>query len=371
MPDPSLRSRARGCLLGGALGDALGAPIEFWTHRQIVGRYGPDGPDALGVAYGVRGAITDDTQMTLWTADGCLRAYIRGAARGIVSIPAMGLESYLQWLKTQAGTPPTPEEARPGDWLFSHAALHARRAPGTTCLQALAAWRDRSHSEPAPTNRSKGCGGVMRMAPVGLIADDAAQAFRVGCDLAELTHGHWTGTIAAGAFAAAIRHLYDGAPVDAALDRAQEIAAATEGGGETAEALDRARQLAASGESDVDAIHALGTVTPDQGPGWVAEEALAVAALCARRYPTRVRRALRAAVTHTGDSDSTGSICGNLLGAALGEEALPGDWVEAVELRDVILQVADDLHDARTVAVDWYYGPKEPGWYSRYGRHLP
>lgn len=364
MPAPDLRSRYRGCLLGGALGDALGAPIEFRTHAEITRQYGPDGPDTLGQAYGVDGAITDDTQMTLWTADGCLRGYIRGASKGVASVPAVVLRAYLKWLKTQAETPPTPDDVRREGWLYGHPALHARRAPGMTCIRALEGWR---RSNTKPSNRSKGCGGVMRMAPVGLLSDTPEMAYRFGCDLAELTHAHWTGFVAAGAFAVAIWHLCDGAPLADALDRAREAAAADgEKGRETVAALDRAYELAPSSRSDVDAIHALGTVTPDRGPGWVAEEALAVAALCARRYPDDARRALRASVTHTGDSDSTGSICGNLVGASLGSAALPADWVEAVELHDVIVQVADDLHDARTVKVDWWYGPKGPGWYDRY-----
>jgi ADP-ribosylglycohydrolase len=51
------------------------------------------------------------------------------------------------------------------------------------------------------------------------------------------------------------------------------------------------------------------------------------------------------AVNHDGDSDSTGAICGNLLGAALGAAAIDGDLLEQLEGGDVIIQVADDLHD--------------------------
>ena len=94
--------------------------------------------------------------------------------------------------------------------------------------------------------------------------------------------------------------------------------------------------------------------------GWVAEEALAVAALCVRRYPDDLERAVRMAVAHTGDSDSTGSICGQLLGAALGEAALPARWAEAVELREVVLQVADDLWACASGGCGWE--ARYPGW---------
>lgn len=79
---PFLR-RCRGCLLGGAVGDALGAPIEFMNIAEIQSRFGPGGIRDFAPAYGVIGAFTDDTQMTLFTTEGLLRAATRYDARGI------------------------------------------------------------------------------------------------------------------------------------------------------------------------------------------------------------------------------------------------------------------------------------------------
>lgn len=205
----------------------------------------------------------------------------------------------------------------------------------------------------------------MRMAPVGLLSRTPTVAFDLGCKLAQLTHEHPTGIVASGAFAVAIWHLADGIDLEDALDHALEAASSADGA-ETAAALEAARDLAGSGHGDADAVHALGTVTPDRGPGWVAEEALAVAALCARRYPTDLDAALRMSVTHTGDSDSTGAICGNLLGAYLGHGAVASRWEDAVELRGVILQVADDLHDARVFGIDSYQKKETDAWAERY-----
>ena len=329
---PDRRSRFRGCLLAGAVGDALGADVEFWTHREIVGRFGAGGPSVLGSAYGVSGAITDDTQMTLWTAEALLEG-------GDLEAEARG--AYLRWLDTQDESPDPARHAASRLWHVP--ALHARRAPGLTCLSVL---RDRRAGRTGPLNASKGCGGVMRVAPAGLWADSAAAAFEVGCALAAVTHSHPTGVVAAGAFAVAVWHLAEGAALEDALGHAGAASGAG-GGAETAAALQAARDLAGSALEDADAVHALATATPDRGPGWVAEEALAVAALCARRHPTDLEAALRMAVTHTGDSDSTGAICGNLMGAALGLEVVPSRWAEAVELRELVLEVANSLYDAR------------------------
>ena len=326
---PSDRDRFRGCLLGGAVGDALGAPVEFLSHSEIVRQHGGGGPSGLGRAYGVEGAVTDDTQMTLWTAEGLLRGLHRWETRGIASRAGMVHAAYLRWLATQEGRAPgtgTPVGAalREPGWLWGHDALHARRAPGMTCLSALQSGQ--LGTTDAPLNTSKGCGGVMRAAPAGLLFEPET-AFEAGCEAAAVTHGHPTGWVAAGALALAVAHLRDGADLGDALDAAEVRARAARGGAETADALAHAARLAASDAPDADAVQALAVVAPGGGPGWVAEEALAVAALCARRHGGDAEWALRAAVTHSGDSDSTGAICGHLLGAAWGVGALPVRWV--------------------------------------------
>ena len=122
--------RVVGCLLGGAVGDALGGPVEFLTLAEIRARYGREGIRDLVPSYGRLGAITDDTQMTLFTAEGLLQARRRGRERGIWHPPTMVYHAYLRWLETQGLTPPYPFlEARDGD-LLRLPALHARRAPG-------------------------------------------------------------------------------------------------------------------------------------------------------------------------------------------------------------------------------------------------
>ena len=78
------------------------------------------------------------------------------------------------------------------------------------------------------------------------------------------------------------------------------------------------------------------------GGGWVAEEALAIGLYCAL-VARDFAHGVLLAVNHGGDSDSTGSIAGNLLGLVQGEKAIPGRWLERLELRDVITEVADDL----------------------------
>jgi ADP-ribosylglycohydrolase len=200
----------------GAVGDALGAPVEFMKRTEILQRFGPNGITTFAPAYGGLGRITDDTQMTLFTAEGLLRGEVRGAFRGITSHVNVTAHAYLRWLQTQGEDPAfqiIPSSGETG-WLIKQRELHSRRAPGNTCISALKAML--ALGEPA-RNDSKGCDGVMRVAPVGLFmarlrdAVSPEDAFRLGQELAALTHGHPTGSLTAGVLAVLILKLTAGA----------------------------------------------------------------------------------------------------------------------------------------------------------------
>lgn len=345
----SRRDRIRGCLLGGAIGDALGAGIEFDSLATIRRKYGSAGVAGFVPAYGIVGAITDDTQMTLFTAEGLIRARQAGAT----DVAPMVRFAYLRWLDTQgdaAGVVGADQALGPGrrGWLVDVPVLRHERAPGTTCLAGL-----RSGRLGSTTNRlndRKGCGGVMRVAPIGLVS---SSPFDLACAVAALTHGHPSGFVAAGAFAVAIAAATSGASVRHCIEAARASAAADAEGAELVAAIDRALQLAASGRATPELLETL-------GGGWVAEEALAIALYCVLVEPD-VRLALLLAVNHSGDSDSTGSMVGQLLGAIHGVDALPQDWIAAVEGREVVERVADDLADRFIEDKDLDLGRYPPG----------
>jgi ADP-ribosylglycohydrolase/protein-tyrosine phosphatase len=327
----TLRERARGCLLGGAVGDALGAPVEFMSRAEIVRRFGPAGITELATAYGRLGAVTDDTQMTLWTAEGLIRAWVRAQLKGISSLEGCVGHAYLRWLCTQGHTP--RPEVRPSEdgWLWQERDLWHVRAPGNTCLAAL---EQATCFGAQADNDRKGCGGVMRAAPAGLLRGQGAAAFEAGCQVARLTHGHPSGYLSAGVLAAWIAGLDEGMALRAALERARAELRQHDGHLEVLQAIDRAVDLAAIGRADV--------VPAALGEGWVAEEALAIAIWCVL-VGHDFRDAVQLAVNHGGDSDSTGSIAGQVLGAQHGPAVIPSSWLAAVELREVTTRLADDL----------------------------
>lgn len=359
------RSRVRGCLLGGAIGDALGHPVEFWSADVILREYGQPGVrDFQGGGSPAPGLITDDTQMTLFTVQGLIRAGIR-RDRGLGLTLGVVHEAYDHWLDTQRLSQPPPGAVGPlgrAGWLY------AQRAPGTTCLGALGTARGggeriRQYGGQA-TNNSKGCGGVMRVAPIGLLPPSIVTAdwcFDAGATAAGYTHGHPTGKLPAGVLAQVVHHLVAGEDLNAALDAAMVTLATHESHEETTEALLAARRLAARGEPTVAAVESL-------GGGWVAEEALAIAVYAALCHPDSMLDALSVAVTHGGDSDSTGAICGNILGAWHGEDALPPQLLFRVEGRATIAELADDLVLEFTASQRLHgdHGP-DTGWRERYG----
>ena len=321
-------------MLGGAIGDALGAPIEFDSLAAIRERFGKDGLVQFEPAYGRRGAITDDTQMTLFTAEGLVLAARAGALDRPSELLRHGHRALLRWLQTQASHSRHPTFARTDEgWLLRVEELHSRRAPGRTCLGALQG--DRLGHVAQPLNTSKGCGGVMRMAPVGL-ALQVDDPFRIGCELAAITHGHPSGYLAAGSLAHTIRELVRGADIESAAAEALEELRRRPAHEECSSAVEAALARGRAGHPTPDAVEALGA-------GWVAEEALAISLYCALACPDDFESAVLLAVNHGGDSDSTGAITGNLMGALLGEGAIPAAWLAGLELRSVIEQVADEL----------------------------
>jgi len=295
--------------------------------------------------------ITDDTQMTLFAAEGIIRA---GDARWDENAPALVKEvqaAFLRWFCTQDGGDPEKIASSTAGWLVAERGLHHRRAPGTTCMSALQAQVGAKTlaSVTSVLNESKGCGAVMRAAPFGLAARTRTQAFRWARDTGAITHGHPSGYLSAGHFAAVIWGVSRSEPLPMAIAQANVLLQGEPRHEETSAAVSKATLLISSGPPSAAAIESL-------GGAWVGEEALAIALLCAATCadgsPEAVAAALWRSVAHAGDSDSTGSMVGNLLGAMHGIESLPAGWLDELELRGVIDRVARDLYDAVDGRVD-------------------
>lgn len=348
MRDLNKKAHFTSCLLGGAIGDALGWPVEFYDWKKIKRKFGPIGIQDMVPGEGGRFEISDDTQMSLFTAEGLLRAWTTARHSGGDPNFASALRcSYLSWLKTQSeGTTFSNQERYSHGWLLGIEGLHRQRAPGSTCLSAL---RNGAVFETGVAdNSSKGCGGVMRAAPVGLLAvrvsngdqaSTAKLAFNIGCTAAALTHGHPSGYFPAGVLAAVIATIVTGGSIEDGINISLGILECFPEAAETIGAVRSAVKL----WQKISVLPSPETVEL-LGSGWVGEEALSIGLYCALAAGDDFVRGVRSAVNHSGDSDSTGSITGNILGALLGEQAIPRDWLVKLELVDVISEVGRDLY---------------------------
>lgn len=318
------------CLLGGALGDALGSEIEFLSIQEIREAYGREGIQEL-----VADSFTDDTQLTLFTAEGLIQAWLQDAHDRSSLLNHLH-QSYRRWLHTQGE--PLEAELR-GGWLLTQGGLWEQRVPGLTCLEALGSGRmgQREH----PINESKGCGGLMRVAPIGLFfSEDPEKAFFLGADAAAITHGHPSGYLSAGYFAALIALLARGQHLPEAITLAMPMLLHHAGHEECLAQIESATNMFAAGmEPSPERLVQMG----GDWPGVLAEEALGMSLFCALSYQRDFRRGVQAAVNHTGDSDCVGSLTGQLLGLINGPEALPAEWIEQMPLADVVSTLARDL----------------------------
>ncbi|MFG3300087.1 ADP-ribosylglycohydrolase family protein [Micromonospora chersina] len=325
--------RAAGSLFGLAYGDALGKPTEFLTVAEIVRRYGPAGPRELA---GDPALVTDDTQMAL------------AVAWALHDAPAYTAEAVEPLLRR-----------RFLDWAVSP---DNNRAPGMTCLRACAELDRGTRWQDATVAGSKGCGANMRVTPVGLLDVDLDTLAGLAQLQAGLTHGHPTGLAASELTAYAVRLLRDGAALpelpgllterahaQRTVYRADWLGDLWQRAGERTP-----EEFIARGWDEC--LRVLGRLDaalarPDDGgdpcrltgEGWIAEEALATALLCALRHADDPVGALARGATTAGDSDSIAALAGAFVGAAHGMPAWPPAWSTRIEYADQLTTLTTPL----------------------------
>jgi ADP-ribosylglycohydrolase len=299
-------------MFGAGGGDTLGAAVEFDTLEHILHQYGPLGIQEPDGFYGFPAfCITDDSQQSIAVGEGLIAAVGEG-------LTIEGIRREV-WHRLK-------------DWHASQRDPKQRRAPGATSLQSLAG--NTAGSLAHPLNHSSSCGGMMRAHPIGILyAGQPDAAYEVGVETAVLTHGGELGVHAAGMFAAIVSELCDGKSLTEAYA--------------TSEALTKR-----FGPSFlVDLTQRAMTATPQPfitpciglGLGWDGHEALALGLYAARCHEDSYLTGVRLSANHDGDTDSTASITGALLGARLGLAAIPREWTQRLERRADLARIANTL----------------------------
>jgi ADP-ribosylglycohydrolase len=324
-----------GCLIGMALGDALGAETEFLNVAGILQRFPPRGPQQ---PKGNPARVTDDTQMALAVGDALLAAP-RPYSSDTLSTEL--IRTFTAWYDD-------PEN---------------NRAPGNTCLTACEELLDGKTWVEASQVSSKGCGANMRVMPVGLLKVDAATRAGIAQLQAAITHGHPTGLAASDLTAFVIADLGNGGKADGLAERVRQYAESQRtiyhaewlgdlwqrafmmptaqayiehGWSECLGVLDRLDTALVKMDRTTDPCLATGA-------GWIAEEAFATALLCFLMFPDDPVGVIQRAAVSSGDSDSIACIAGSFAGAYHGINAWPPDWVERIEYHDHLLKIAEGL----------------------------
>ena len=317
------QERFIGCMLGLAIGDALGFPIEFMNRSEICKIYGKQGvTDFVPELYHQRiGIYSDDTQMSMAVANALLASHLDD------------LESVMRHIRRQFY-----------EWTESD---ENNRAPGQTCLDAIANMRRGVHWFSSGDSNSKGSTAVVRVAPIGLIYHGLpARLIEVARAVSIATHGHPTALASAIVAAAAVAYLINEQPLEGMLEAlcrtlnqesgimgCRSLMAGYDPLGEQTQKLkDLEHILAVEPRAAFDEI----------GGGWVSEEAVAAALYCFLRSPNDFRTTVLTAANagmsdlttrYNGrcDSDAIACIAGGLSGAYNGIAGIPKEWVKKIE----------------------------------------
>ena len=330
-----MQDKSLGCLYGTAIGDAIGAPVEFNDYAFIRARYPHD--DALQLV-GTPARVTDDTQMML------------AVGKAVVQAPRPFQPDTLTPLINQHFS----------NW---YSDPQNNRAPGVTCMTSIEKVINGQTWEQATNISSKGCGANMRVQPVGLLALTAQERAAIAQFQAAVTHGHPTGLTAADVTAWVIAELMNDGDTTTLSQRIRTyiesqrrvyhqqwlgnlyqrpiVFASGEdfiehGWNECLTVLDKV-------DSALDA-HPYNTDPADLvGEGWVAEEAFGVALYSFLRYLDAPLTAIRHAAITRGDSDSTACITGAFVGALHGTSAFPDDWIQRLEYHAELTTLGEAL----------------------------
>lgn len=325
-------SQAQGTILGLAIGDALGHPTEFRTREKILASFGPAGvtdfvgihdsrwpriPLILGSTH-PPGTYTDDTQMSIAVARGLLETHGRDGHDSLDDKMRAIARHFVTWANSSENN----------------------RAPGETCmtgcrnLEKGMPWRE------AGVARSKGCGSVMRVAPIGVLYhNDRAMLLEVARASSILTHGHDAAVEASAAGALMVAMAADGSEPEEIYDAMMALCAPRSA--DLSACLEKVPKM-------LDAPPEIALSEQGLGESWVGDEAIASALYCFWRHKDDYVAGVLEAINTDGDSDSIGCIAGSALGARLGLDAIPKKWRDEVEDSAMLHELARELYAAST-----------------------
>lgn len=355
------QSSYRGCLLGMAVGDAMGYTVDNRSWQEIQEDYGPHGLLGYDLVNGYAD-VTSYTQLAAFTCNGLLFGLTRGQMMGKMAPFIKYIElSSREWAVSQR---PWGRPMRTHCWLLRKPELCRRHCMDTRMLDTLS--RETLGTLETPVNNFPSPSGITTAIGVGLFFDedrmDQQEIDRLGAEAVALTHGSPTAFLSGAVLAHLMSRLLDtpNAPLKQLVLEAVE-AMKEQFGHQYSQAYEvstlvrHAITYAESpGLNQVEVMERLGCDT--------AAQVLAGAVYACLVSKGDFDSAMIAAVNHSGRSAAVGAIAGAVLGIRLGEEALPDFYIECLEPAEVLRELADDLYTGcpmemgnKLFDLDWDY----------------
>ena len=331
-------SAVRGCLLGLAVGDAMGCPVDKKSWTEICEDYGPNGLLGYDLANGTAN-ITSYTQLAAFVANGLLIGTTRGKSDQLEKYIALGLR---EWAKSQQFRGATE---RTHCWLAQVARMRQRQCMDTGLLDALT--RENLGAPERPVVISNSPSALTSAVAVALLYDDKRMTYPMIGQLAAravaFTHGDPETFLSGAALAYGLQGILEDPekPVaehfmKAARTVQLQFGEAYPKADTVAARIEKAISLAKDPElTPLAALSLLGCTT--------ASECLAGAVYAAAIHPANFDEGMISAVNHSGSSCAVACLTGGILGARLGVEALPEFYLESLEPIEILSELAADM----------------------------
>ena len=331
------QNQNRGVLLGLAVGDAMGHTVDRRSLEEICSDYGPNGLLGYDLVNGYAD-ITSYTQLAAFTANGLLLGLTRGQAQGrMMTMMRYITMAIREWSRSQSFSLPERNYC----WLSRIPEMKRKFCMDNRMLDALS--KENLGSVDEPLYRSNQAGSLTAVTAVALLRKELElnqeELDRLGAEIVALTHGEPEAYLSG----AALTHLLcllleePDAPMAELVQQTVNAVGLQFGqGGKLWELLQMALTLAVSPNvGPMEAMQTLGCRTAAE----VLAGAVYTVATCGRDFDT----AMITAVNHSGRSSAVGAIAGAMLGAILGDEALPEFYLESLEAAPYLTELADDM----------------------------
>lgn len=355
-------SAYRGCLLGLAVGDAMGYAVDAKNWEEISRDYGPNGLLGYDLANGCA-EVTSYTQLAAFAANGLLLSATRGQQNAHSRFLSLAIR---EWAKCQQYRGSKPE--RTACWVAQLPAMRRRMCMDTRLLDALS--RETLGTPDAPVNSSASPGALTAAAAAALFFDirwmEPYQIGILGAEAVALTCGAPEAFLSGAVLAYSIAGIIQEPEQPLSYHFTQAAAAVRGQFGEkfpqAAELAQKVEQaIALTRDIEISPLVAMTILGCTDAP-----ECLAGAVYTSLLYSENFDEAMIAAVNHSGRSAAVGALTGAILGAKLGIEALPEFYLESLECARHLDELAADLAQGRQITRIF-----DDSWDQKYVQGLP